>query len=533
MNTGIQKFAALYCRLSRSDETQLESNSIANQKIIVTKTAQAYGYEHTQFFVDNGYSGTLFERPALKRMEEAIQAGIVSAVIVKDVSRLGRDYLRVGQYIEQFFPQHNVRFIAASGGIDSNDNSVDFLPLHSVMDEWYARDISRKLRSMYQARAHKGEPIGAPVYGYMRSAGNPKHWEPDPKTAPIVQEIYYYALMGYGTSQIAQWLEAQRVLTPSIHRIAQSGNGGGLHGNKPYRWNASTVAQILGRQEYCGDVLNLKTYSNSIKDKRRRLSPPNKVVVLRDVHEPIIERSAWEYIQNKRSAKQRRKAGKQSLFSGFLKCADCGSNMHFHFNQKNPSIEYYNCSNYVGNRGTCPSTHYVRLDFLTARVSQEMNHLLEMAHQDWARFESRLHRQGAIASKERADVMNREYRSLVARQGKLESLLAKSYESSVCGLIDHDTFASLAATFKKEQGTIKKKCQMLVESIQRQQYMQESTERFLKVLGATDAFTSLTRELLHQLVDWIAVYPVDRSGSAPSQKIEIHYHYIGRVDTLL
>lgn len=238
------KFAALYCRISKNTLPQDESESIVNQKILLQKAAVRYGYEHTQFFIHDGYSGTVFDRPALKQMEDAIKAGMVCAVLVKDISRLGRDYLKIGYYLEQFFSQHNVRFIAVSGGIDSNTNSTDFVPLYSVMDEWYARDISRKMRLMHQSRASSEAAIGSPVYGYIKSTEKTMPWEIDHEAASVVQYIYRLAFLGYGSEQIAKMLEADKILTPAHYRFK---NGGKRVPTSvaPYHWAPTTVAKSL------------------------------------------------------------------------------------------------------------------------------------------------------------------------------------------------------------------------------------------------------------------------------------------------
>lgn len=526
-----QQIAALYCRLSKHEDAKIESNSIANQKTALLKAAQSYGYEHTQFFIDDGYSGTGFDRPALKQMEEAIQAGIISTVIVKDVSRLGRDYLKIGHYIEHLFPLHNVRFIAIGGGIDSNTNSTDFLPLYSVMDEWYARDISRKLKIMYRTRAAKGEPIGLPVYGYVKSQENPKHWEPDPKAAPVVQRIYHLALTGYGVEQIASFLEKEKILTPTHYRLSQNKNCGGRKGLNPYKWASSSIAQILSRQEYCGDVIGLKTYSNSLRDNKRRHNSRDKQIVLKNVHEPIIERSIWEYVQQKRQQNKRmRKARKQSLFSGFLRCGSCGSNLHYHFNQNNPSIEYYNCSNYIGNRGTCPNTHYVRLDYLTEHILYEINFLLVNARNDWNSFAQTIQTHKLAQAEEVQEILSAKYKVLSARQKQLAAITAKLYEDKIAGEIDDETYSLLSNTFKSERGDNRQKCQQLQEHIQCNQNAVDGVEHFLNTLATYSTIEELTREVLHELVDFVLVYPAIRNGKEYTQDLKIHYLHVGQLD---
>ena len=493
-----KQIAALYCRLSKHEDAKIESNSIANQKATLLKAAQTYGYDHIQFFIDDGYSGTVFERPALKDLEEAIQAGLVSAVIVKDVSRLGRDYLKVGHFIEHFFPLYNVRFIAVTGGIDSTTNSTDFLPLYSVMDEWYARDISRKLKTMYQARAAKGEPIDYPVYGYTKVQDNPKYWEPEPNAAVVVQRIFHLALTGYGIVQIAGLLETEKILTPTYYRLSQGKKCSGRAGLNPYRWAYSTIAQILSRQEYCGDVINKKTYSHSLRDNKRRKSSAENRIILKDVHEPIVERSIWEYVQQKRIRnKTIRKARKPTLFSGFLRCGDCESNLHYHFNQMNPAIEYYNCSNYVGNRGTCSDTHYIRLDYLEDRVLNEINTLLSTVHNDWDSFIHTLEQQKLSESQTQEKLLASEHKTLMKRQEELSSVIARLYEDKIKDEIDDETYHLLSNQFKSERGDNRQKIQMLQERIQYNQIAIARTTRFLETISRHVQIEKITRDILH------------------------------------
>lgn len=523
----IPQHAALYCRISKTNTEQDESNSIHHQKMLLPKSATHYGYDRTQFYIDDGYSGTVFTRPLLMRLEEDICAGIISAVLVKDISRLGRDYRRIGYYLEDFFPQHNVRFIAVSGGIDSNTNSSDFVPLYSVMDEWYARDISRKLRLMYQSRAASGIPIGAPIYGYMRAADNPKFWDIDSKAAEIVRHIYQLAFYGYGTEQIARILEIKQVLTPSHYNQQNGGNR--TTKSDTYHWSATTVSKILRDQRYCGDVVNLKTYSNSYKDKKRHENTKDKMIILKDVHPPIIERSLWEYIQDKlNSQKARKRAGEPSLFSGFLRCGDCGSNMHYHFNQANPKIEYYKCSNYKGNRGTCPNTHYVRLDVLTKLVIEELNILLKAARNPF--FWDRLMRQKSEDMKIEVQHLTEEIAALHNRLEELSKALSASYEDKMKGMIDDETFVVLAQAFKKERKQLREQESHAQETLRRTQDFQNRFTQFKASVVDQPKIKQLSRDIVGGFIDYIAVYTADRSMKSHAQRIDIYYHFIGRVD---
>lgn len=397
------------------------------------------------------------------------------------------------------------------------------------MDEWYARDISRKLKTMYHTRATKGEPIGLPVYGYIKSQENPKYWEPDPKAALVVQRIYHLALTGYGVEQIARLLEKERVVTPTHYRLSQN-SCGGRKGLNPYKWASSSIVQILRRQEYCGDVINLKTYSNSLRDNKRRPNCRDKMIVLKNVHESIIERSIWEHVQQKRQQNKRmRKAGKQLLFSGFLRCGDCGSNLHYHFNQLNPLIEYYNCSNYIGNRGTCLDTHYVRLDFLQEQILKEINSLLSIAHSNWDSFVLQVEQRKMAAIQESEQSLTVEYKALIKRREELAAIIAKLYEDKITGDIDDETYRLLSNTFKSERGDNRQKSQQLQEAIQRNLNVTHGIEQFLHTLARYHEIQMLTREVLHELVDFISIYPAIRNGKEYTQMIEINYLHIGAI----
>lgn len=525
MNTP--RFAALYCRLSKSKEASIESNSIANQKSACLRTAQMYGYEHMQFFIDDGYSGSDFKRPALKDMEAAIVAGVVSVVIAKDISRLGRNYLKVGQYIEQFFPKYDVRFISVTGEIDSNTDSANLLPIYSVMDEWYARDISRKLRTMYQTRAAQGIPIGTPVYGYVRSKDNPQYWEVDPEASSIIKKIFQLALEGNGCYQIASQLEEERILTPAHYRAFNGRNAGNRMNPNPYKWAQSTVSQILRRQEYCGDVVNKKTYSRSFKNKTRFPNPPSERCITKDVHIPIIERSTWELVQqNLSNGKAYKRKANPSLFSGFLSCGDCGSNLHYHFNQNNPAIEYYNCSNYVGNRGACSSTHYVRLDFLESEVLEAVNQLLQYAHKDLDRFDCNIEKYAFTTMMQQKEELQQKLHILTRRNRELKALLARLYEEKIKGDIVDNTFLLLANEFKGEMERNISHSQKIQEIIQRNQYLKLSIDNFKKAIRSHEKIEQLTRELLYEFIERIDVYQRDTLGKAYTQKIDISFHHI-------
>ena len=344
--------AFLYERLSRDDNLEGESYSIGNQKKLLTKVAKEKGYTNLVHFMDDGISGVTMDRPGFVDMIRQLEEGRATAVFIKDLSRLGRNYIEVGRLTEEFFPEHDIRLVAVSDNIDTAEGENELAPIRNLFNEWYARDISKKRRISNKIMGNAGEPMGQPPYGYMKDPDNPKRWIVDDEAAQVVKRIYSMTLDGLGTEQIAAQLEKDGTLTPRAYwlqkGVKRPGKGKQL---PPTRWNSSTVAKILSLQEYCGDILNFKTYSKSYKNKKRIDNDRENWVVFKDVHEPIIDRAVWEQVQQKRGTRRRRRTndGEKNMFSGLLVCADCGNNLHYHFNQGNPEIKYFNCSNYKGN----------------------------------------------------------------------------------------------------------------------------------------------------------------------------------------
>ena len=359
--------AFLYERLSRDDNLEGESYSIGNQKKLLAKVAKEKGYTNLVHFLDDGISGVTMDRPGFVEMIRQLEQGKAAAVFVKDLSRLGRNYIEVGRLTEEFFPDHDIRLVAVSDNIDTAEGENELAPIRNLFNEWYARDISKKRRISNKIKGNAGEPMGQPPYGYIKDPNDPKHWIVDDEAAQVVRRVYSMTLEGFGTEQIATQLEKDGVLTPRAYWLTKGIKRPGKGKQQPpTKWNSSTITKILSLQEYCGDILNFKTYSKSYKNKKRIDNDRENWVVFQDVHEAIIERAVYEQVQQKRGKirKRRTNNGEHNMFSGLLVCADCGSNLHFHFNQGNPEIKYFNCSNYKGNRGTCTSTHYVRVDFL-------------------------------------------------------------------------------------------------------------------------------------------------------------------------
>ncbi len=388
-NMGI---TALYCRLSRDDGTDSESNSIANQKKLLAQKAKEYGLGNTRYYVDDGYTGTNFNRPGFQSMLDDIDMGYVTAVMVKDLSRLGRDYISVGTYTDSYFPDRNVRFIAVNDSIDSDEGESEIAPFKNILNEMYARDISKKVRSSHRLRGNMGEPLSQPPYGYMKSPENKKKWIIDPDAAKIVKRIFKMCLDGKGNETIARILQEEKVLIPMAYWQSKGLNRGGKKTQiNPYKWCKTTIAKILAQQEYCGDVINFKTYSKSFKNKKRFQNPEENWKIFKDVHEPIIDRETFETVQLK-ICKAKRRAPKpyhaeKNIFSDFLYCADCGHKLWFHVNTVNQTIQYFSCSNYEKDyRGTCKTRHYVRADAIEQVVLLELQRLASFLKYDEEAF---------------------------------------------------------------------------------------------------------------------------------------------------
>ena len=374
----------------------------------------------------------------------------------EDLSRLGRNYIEVGRLTEEFFPNHDIRLVAVSDNIDTDEGENELAPIRNLFNEWYARDISKKRRISNKIKGNAGEPMGQPPYGYGKYPENPKRWIVDEEAAQVVRRIYRMTLEGGGTEQIAAKLEEDGILTPRAYWLNRPGKVKDL---PPTHWNSSSVIKMLSVQEYCGDILNFKTYSKSYKNKKRLENDRENWAIFKDVHEPIIERAVFEQVQQKRGKMRKRQAkdGERSMFSGLLVCADCGSNLHFHFNQGNPEIKYFNCSNYKGNRGTCGSTHYVRVDFLEQVVLGEIRRLTKYAglYEDDFLKEVIGHSRQAEETERR--LKEKELKSLLARDDELDGLFERIYEDNVSGKLSDDRFAKMSRRYEEEQKELSEK----------------------------------------------------------------------------
>mgnify|MGYP001492199513 FL=1 len=529
-----EKITAIYCRLSRDDDLAGDSNSIIHQKDMLTRYARERDFPNVSVYSDDGWSGTNFERPDWKRLISDIEAGKVGIVLVKDLSRVGRDYLRVGFYTEVTFPQNGVRFIAVNNGVDSaNQSENDFAPFLNIMNEWYARDISKKRRISNKIKGNAGEPMGQPPYGYIKDPNDPKHWIVDDEAAQVVRRVYSMTLEGFGTEQIATQLEKDGVLTPRVYWLTKGIKRPGKGKQQPpTKWNSSTITKILSLQEYCGDILNFKTYSKSYKNKKRIDNDRENWVVFQDVHEAIIERAVYEQVQQKRGKirKRRTNNGEHNMFSGLLVCADCGSNLHFHFNQGNPEIKYFNCSNYKGNRGTCTSTHYVRVDFLEEVVLGEIRRLTKFASLYEDEFVKAVIGHSQQAEQTDRKLKEKELRTLLARDEELDGLFERIYEDNVSGKLSDDRFAKMSRRYEDEQKELAEKIKKLRSEIEKQSSRSMTTDMFIGLVRKYTRARKLTPRMLNELVEKIEVFNAEKIDGVWEQRLRIHYNCVGTIE---
>ena len=525
--------AFLYERLSRDDNLEGESYSIGNQKKLLAKVAKEKGYTNLVHFLDDGISGVTMDRPGFVEMIRQLEQGKAAAVFVKDLSRLGRNYIEVGRLTEEFFPDHDIRLVAVSDNIDTAEGENELAPIRNLFNEWYARDISKKRRISNKIKGNAGEPMGQPPYGYIKNPNDPKHWIVDDEAAQVVRRVYSMTLEGFGTEQIAAQLEKDDVLTPRAYWLTKGIKRPGKGKQQPpTKWNSSTITKILSLQEYCGDILNFKTYSKSYKNKKRIDNDRENWVVFQDVHEAIIERAVYEQVQQKRGKirKRRTNNGEHNMFSGLLVCADCGSNLHFHFNQGNPEIKYFNCSNYKGNRGTCTSTHYVRVDFLEEVVLGEIRRLTKFASLYEDEFVKVVIGHSQQAEQTDRKLKEKELRTLLARDEELDGLFERIYEDNVSGKLSDDRFAKMSRRYEDEQKELAEKIKKLRSEIEKQSSRSMTTDMFIGLVRKYTRARKLTPRMLNELIEKIEVFNAEKIDGVWEQRLRIHYNCVGTIE---
>ena len=533
--TATTLITALYPRLSHEDELQGESNSISNQKRILEAYAKQNGFTNLKWYTDDGFSGANFQRPGFQSMLADIEAGLVGTVIVKDMSRLGRNYLQVGMYTEMIFPQKNVRFIAINDGVDSAQGDNDFAPLRNIFNEWLVRDTSKKIRAVKRSKGMSGKPVTSkPVYGYLMDED--ENFIIDEEAAPVVKQIYQLCLAGNGPTKIARMLTEQQIPTPGTLEYRRTGSTRRYHPGYECKWATNTVVHILENREYTGCLVNFKTEKLSYKVKHSVENPPEKQVIFENHHEPIIDTQTWERVQELRKQRKRpNRYDEVGLFSGILFCADCGSVMYQQRYQTDKRRQdCYICGSYKKRTADC-TAHFIRTDLLTAGVTENLRKVTQYAAKHEARFMKLLTEQNEDGSKRRNAAKKKELEAAEKRIAELSAIFKRLYEDSVAGRISDERFTELSADYEAEQKELKEKAAVLQGELSRTLEATANAEKFMKVVRKYTSFEELTPTLLREFVEKIVIHESEaldgkRRGKLRRQEIEIYYSFVGKVE---
>ena len=527
-----EKITPLYERLSRDDELQGESNSISNQKQMLEDFARRNGLPNPTHFTDDGISGTRFDRPGFLAMMEEVEAGRVEAIVIKDMSRLGRDYLKVGQVME-VLRQRGVRLIAINDGVDSLKGDDDFTPFRNIMNEFYARDTSRKIRSVFKSKGMSGKHLtGTVIYGYLWDEKR-EHWLVDEEAAEVVRRIFALTLEGYGPYQIACKLSAERIEIPVVH-LARFNEG--VNRSKPvkdpYGWGSSTIVNILKKREYLGHTINFKTRKH-FKDKKSHYVSEDEWTIFENTHEAIIDQQTFDLVQKIRSNVRRYPNGwgEAAPLTGLLYCADCGGKMYVHRTNNGKRISQYTCSNYtkVPCGTLCPTQHRINESAVLTLVSDTLRAIAEYSRNDRTEFihtvqETQVAQQSADISKKR-----RHLATAQKRAGELEKLICKIYEDNALGKLPDARYRALDAQYAKEQDALEIEIAELEKAVTGYEQSQKSAEKFIALIDKYENFDTLTNTMLNEFVEKILVHERARKGSQDTtQEIEIYFNFLGR-----
>ena len=540
MSGATDKITALYCRLSQEDSLAGESNSVTNQRKILETFARENRFTNLLFFVDDGYSGIDFNRPGFQKMLEEIEAGKVSTVICKDLSRFSRNSAMAGMYINFIFAEHGVRFIAINDNFDTIDpNSVDndFAGIKNWFNEFYARDTSRKIRAVNKAKGERGERLTTNVpYGYLKSTDDQKVWIIDEEAAQVVKKIFTLCMEGRGPSQIAAQLEKDKVLSPTAYRIKQGIDTPHAEPDNPYRWHSSTIVNILERMEYIGATVNFKTYTNSIWDKKQRDNPEENRKVFENTHPAIISLDVFDKVQEIRQQRHRRTAtGKSSMFSGLVFCADCKQKLYYsttsYFEKRQ---DFFVCSTHRANKDKC-SGHYIRAVVLEDVVWKHMREVISIVTRYEAYFRAEMEQKLRLQSEETIRIHRKRLAQAEKRVGELDRLFVKIYEDNANSKLSDERFAMMSKTYEDEQTELKAEVKSLQQEIEVQERQIENLEQFIQRVRSHIDLTELTPYALRELVKAVYVEAPDKSSGKRRQKVHIEYDLVGfiPVDTLI
>jgi DNA invertase Pin-like site-specific DNA recombinase len=526
--TGI---TACYERLSRDDEQQGESNSIATQKRILESYCESSGYKAVEHYEDDGYTGTNFQRPGFQRMLADIKAGKIARVIVKDMSRFGRDYLQVGMYTDVVFPEFGVHFIAVNDGVDSRRGDNEFTAIRNVFNEMYARDTSKKCKAAWQSKGKAGEKLNViPPYGYLKDPNDKKTWLVDEEAAAVVQKIFALCVEGRGPAQIAKHLKERRILNPSSHHRKQGTPTNGRHMKDPYKWDSTVVSSILERLEYLGHTVNFKTYKQSYKSSKMLRNDPDKWAIFENAHEPIIEESVFEIVQNLRKTRRRpTRQGEMGLFSGLLFCEDCNGKLYLNrANTAKSKVEYYTCSTNRNNRELCDSPHTIRNVILKEIVLQNIRQAVAYVSRhesdfirEFAEMSAKAHDKGLLADKQALAKAEK-------RIDELDGIIKRLYEDNLSGKLTDERFMKFSRDYENEQEKLKTSIEAMRHDVKQREQKKSNTNHFISAAKKFTDLKELDGSIIREFVDRIEVSAKEKGSKL--RRINIVYNFIGAFD---
>ena len=528
------KITALYCRLSRDDELQGDSNSIKNQKAILKKYADDNGFINTEFFVDDGVSGTTFDRPDFQRMIAEMESGKIGTIIVKDMSRLGRDYLKVGYYTEIAFPNAEVRFIAINNGVDSaNQQDSDFTPFLNIINEWYAKDTSKKIRAVFKAKGESGKPLcTTPPFGYKKDPDDKNHWIVDEDAAKVVKYIFQLCIEGYGPTQIAHKLKDEGIFTPSYYFKSIGLYPTAIITEEPCKWSARTVANILDKQEYLGHTINFKTRRKSYKIKKKIDNDPSEWKVFKNKHEAIIDEETFSTVQKIRNGKRRRTPlGEMPILSGMVYCADCGAKLYqVRSKDWNHDKEYMVCATYRKRGKHNCTSHQIRNIDIEKALLYMIQQVTAFARDYEDEFVELVVKNKNKELERKIRESKKELEQSISRVSKIDLLIQRLYEDNVEGKISDEQFIKMISAYEKEQQTLNVRITELNKVIKNEQEKITNTSSFLNLVNCYTNITKLNAEIIRTFIEKVYIYNVDTIGTRKIKKIKIVFNFIGEID---
>lgn len=529
---GGEQIDALYCRLSRDDELQGDSNSIKNQKAILSKYAQEHGFINPHFYVDDGYSGTNFNRPDFQRLMDDVNEGKVRTIIVKDMSRLGRDYLKVGFYTEITFPEANVRFIAINDQVDS-ESSVDndFTPFRNIINEWYAKDTSKKIRAVFKAKGLSGKHLCTiPPYGYKKDEHDKQQWIVDEEAAKVVKEIFSLCMQGYGPTQIARILTERGRETPIIYKRRVGLPITSQETEFPEIWATQSVNKILANPTYLGHTVNFRTKKKSYKSKKKIDLPKEEWAIFENTHEAIIDQDTFDTVQRIRQAKRRPTSmGEMSIFSGLVYCADCGQKMYLCRCTTMKQKEYFNCSSYRKKKKATCTSHQITVEAVKHFVLTNLQRVLAFAKNYEQEFLEIVRNENEKELRRKLLTQTRELEEADKRIQALDRIIQNLYEDKVCGNLSDERFVKMSQSFEQEQRDLKERVYFLRQELSKAKEQSDNVMRFMRSVRKYTEIAELTPEVVREFVQKVVVYQAEKINGRRTQRIDLYFNGVGQI----